>query len=444
MSSMIANHLVSAGRTEEAVDHYQQAAEAAAVRYAIEEAAESYQQALKWTPERALEKRFALLLGLENLWNTIGERIKQDEVLANLEETANQLADHEKEAEALLRRAMFYYWISDFPQMLVVAQQTIQQAERISNPELELRALYALTWAHLQLENFDQAADTAHRALELAVQAEDRRSEGNVHNVLGLIGLSQGSYAETRQHIQEFLEIAREIGNPNRELTALNSQVVIHVILGEYEAARDYAFQMRDLARETGEKVTESLAYINLAWAACAQENWQFAQDNVQKGLSINRGVQRSEAVAEGLVWQGYILMGLQRPAEAEQAFRESLEIRIELEQDILQAESMAGLSQALLRKGDLQAAQRYVEKVLEFVGRDENLTGTWEPLRIYWNCYQVLKDSADPRKNELLKNAVDNLLQRANRIPDESMRKGYLHNVPWHREILAEWEKIQ
>jgi class 3 adenylate cyclase len=444
MSGTIANHLVSAGRTGEAVDYYQQAAESAAAKYAIEEAAGLYQQALKWTPEQALEKRFDLLLGLESSWNTIGERKKQAEVLGNLEEIANQLADQEKEAEALLRRAMFYYWLGDFSQMLAVVQQSVRQAEHISNPELELRALYWLTWAHFQLEDLDQAENTAQRVLELAVQTGDRTGEGSVHNVLGLIGMARGSYAEALQHIQEFLEIARQTGNPNRELTALNSQTVIRVLLGEYQAARDYAFQMRDLALETGQKVTESLAYINLAWGAGAQGDWQFALENVQEGLSINREVKRSEGVAEGLVWQGYILLGLQRPAEAERAFRESLEIRMEIEQDMLQAESMAGLSQALRRQGDLGAAKKYVEKVLDFIRRDENLTGTWEPLRIYWNCYQVLRDSEDPRTDEILKKALDSLLQRADKIPDQSMREGYLNNVPWHREIMTEWEKFQ
>lgn len=444
MSSMIANQLVSAGRTGEAVQYFRQAAGDAAAKYAIEEAAVLTQQALKWTPEGALEKRFDLLLGLENLWNTIGEREKQEDALANLEETAKQLADQGKVGETLLRRAMFYYWIGDFPQMLAVVQQTVQQAKRISNRELELRALYWLTWAYFQLEDLDQAAATAQKVLELARLTGDRNAEGNVHNVLGMIGISRGSYAQARQHIQKFLEITHQIGNPNRELTALNSQTVIHILLGEYQAARDYAIQMLDLARETGEKVTESLAYINLAWGGGAQEDWQFALENIQEGLSINREVQRSEGVAEGLAWEGYILLGLQRPAEAERAFRESLEIRIELEQDALQAESMVGLSQALRRQGNLQAAKGYVEKVLDFIARDENLAGTWEPLRIYWNCYQVLVDSEDARKNEILKKAYDNLLQRADKIPDQSMREGYLNNVPWHRKIMAEWEKVR
>jgi len=226
-------------------------------------------------------------------------------------------------------------------------------------------------------------------------------------------------------------------------LIALNSLVVILVILGDYERAKEYGTQQLELAIELGAWAAESSAYVNLAWAATAEGNWQAAEELATKGIAAQRKTRHLDAVGEGLVWLGYAKLGLGQQVEAENAFRESLEIRRGLGQEALQVESMAGLGKALLMGGDLDGAREYGEKIREYILRDENLSGTWESLKIYWICYQILKAVGDSRKNDFLKDAVENLQKRAKKITDKDAQKRYLNNVPWHREILVEWERI-
>jgi len=443
MSSLIASHLVKAGRSEEAIDYYVQAAKAATAKYANEEAADLYQQALELTPDQAVEKRFSILLDLEDIWNLLGDRPAQAETLESLSLAAKQLADQNMQADVLLRKAWFFFWTSDYHKMLEVIEKVIELSEHITYPGLEQRVLYAWTWAYIQFEDFDSAEEKAHKVLELALQAGNRMEEGNVHNLLGRINMAQGRYANARAHIENFLHIAQETENQSRELTALNNLVAILVILGEYEAAREYGIQMLNLALEVGDRVMESTAYINLAWGISSQKDWQTAEKYALKGIEIKRDIHQLDALAEGLVWLGNTKLGLHQPEEAEQAFRESLEIRGELEQETLQVESMSGLSRALLAQGSLAAASDYVEKILAYISKDENLSGAWEPLRIYLTCYQVFQATEDPRKDEFLKDTVKNLQIRAEKIPDETARERYLTSVPWHREIMTEWKLV-
>jgi predicted ATPase/class 3 adenylate cyclase len=444
MSGLIANHLVKAGRSAEAVDYFQRAGEAAAAKYANQEAADLYRQALDLTPKQEAEKRFSILSRLENIWDLIGDRAAQADAIENLDLIADRLTDQHKKADVLLKRIWFFYWTSNYPEMLEVAQRVIALSENIAYPGLAQKALYALSWVHVQLEDFDEAEKTAQQVLALASQAGDRMGEGNAHNVLCRIDMARGRYAEALEQVEKFLQIAREIDNQDRELTALNNLIAIHVILGEYKTAREYGVQMLDLAIEVGDRVMEGNAYINLAWGASAQGDWQAAEAYVLKGLALTREIHRPDAQAEGLVWMGHIKLGLDQPKDAEQAFRESIEIRGELVQEDLQAESMAGLSHALLEQGNLDAAQDYVEKIVEYISRDENLSGAWEPLRIYWICYQVLRAAEDPRRDRFLQDAVNNLQKRAAKIPDEKARERFLTNVPWHRAIMAEWELVR
>jgi tetratricopeptide (TPR) repeat protein len=440
---LIANHLVKAGRPDEALDYFQGAAQAAAAKYANEEAADLYQQALQLTPEGAVEKRFSIFLTLENIWNVIGDRAAQAKVLDSLASAADRLADPHKQAEVLLRRAWFFYWTGDFPKMQEATEQVISLSEHIRDPGLTQRALYAWTWFYSQIEDFDRAEEKANRALELALQAGNRMEEGNVHNVLGRINMAQGRYAQARTHIENFLTIAHETENQSRELTALNNLVAILIILGEYKAAREYGLQMLNLAIEIGDRMMESTAYINLAWGTSALEDWRVAEGYVLKGLDIKREIHQLDAMAEGLVWLGHIKLGLHQPAEAERAFRESLDIRRGLEQESLQAESISGLSLALLASGDLAGAGENVQKIIEFIGREKDLSGAWEPLRIYWTCYQVFQASGDARANQILKDAVNILTKIAEKIPDKKARERFLTNVHWHHEIMAAWKRV-
>ena len=444
MSSVIAAHLVEAGRSEEAIDYFLKAADAAVQKYANEEAIQLYQQALDLTSDHLMDKQFSILCSLESLWFLVGNREEQATVLERLADIASRLDDSKKMADTMLRKAWYLFYTSDFSEMLKVAQKATMLADPVHLPNVSQDAFYALAWAQMQLDDLENAKASAQRSLELATKTGYRLGEGNVHNVLGMIDLTQGRYADAHAHIEEFLRFMQESGNQTRQLVALNSMVVILVMLGDYKRAREYVTQQLNLAVELGDRTSECTAYVNLAWAASAQGDWQTAEEYVVKGIVIQRETRHLDGVAEGLVWLGHTMLGLGQPHKAEEAFRESLEIRRELGQDALQIESMAGLGQALLMLGDLKEAKAYGEKIHEYILRDEDLSGTWEPLKIYWTCYQILRANNDMRKDDSLKDAVENLQKRAEKITDKAAQKRYLNDIPWHREILAEWERVQ
>lgn len=443
MSAVIADHLVKAERPEQAIDYFLKAAEAAARKYANEEAIDLYQQALDLVPDEVLERQFSILCSLESLWFLVGDREEQSRVLERLDHIADGLDDRHKKADVSLRKAWYLFYTSNFPEMLGVAQEAIALADQNNVPNVAQEAFYALAWAQMQMEDLDHARANAQRSLEFAQRISYRLGEGNVHNVLGLIDLTQGRYADARKHIEEFLQITGESGNQTRQLVALNSMVVILVMLGEYQKARECGARQLELAIELGDRTTEGSAYVNLAWAATAEGDWQTAEEYATNGIAVKRKIRHLEALGEGLVWLGYARLGLGRLEEAQEAFIESIDIRRELGREALQVESMAGLGLALLKQGDLAGAREYGEMIREYMSRDEDLSGTWEPLKIYWTCYQILRAAGDSRKDDFLKDAVGNLHKRAEKITDKDVQKRYLNNVPWHREILAEWERV-
>ena len=444
VSGLIANHLEKAGRNQEALEYLCTAAEMAATKYAIEEAADFYTRALALTPEDDLERRYKLLMGQELIFRIQGNRGGERDILEVLSSIVEDMADDRKRVELLLRKAWFAFWISEFPDGLAAAHEAVILSEKIADQDLSRQSCYAWAWMLFQQGDIDLALVQAQNVLTMARQAGDRRAEGNTMNILGLIQNSREDFFAALGYQGEFLAISRELRDVEREITALNNQGVALTRLGDYPAALDNFQQILTIAQETGDRNSESTALINLSWVTASQEDWDVARKYAEKGIAQKRKYEHIEAAAEGLIWLGHAWLGLNQPQKAEEAYRESLAIRHQLNQPQQAMGGKAGLARAAVALGNLPMALAQVNEILSYLDQGGNLQRTWEPLRIYLTCYQVLRLAADSRAEATLEVAYNLLQEQALRISDPTYRSRFLENVPWHREIMSSWEPGQ
>jgi predicted ATPase/class 3 adenylate cyclase len=441
VAGLIAGHLEKAGRHQEALEYLCLAAEMAASNYAIDEAAEFYKRALVLAPEDDLERRYTLLMGQDKIFGLQGNRDGQRANLEALAAIVESLADQHKRVELLIRKAWFAYWTSEFPEALAAAREAVTLADAIEDQSLARQAYYAWAWALFHQGDIDLALVQAQIALSMARQAEDQRAKGNTLNMLGLIHISQEDFYTALGFLEEFLTIARQIGDLERKITALNNLGVALTRLGNYPAARDNFLQILTIAQQTGDRSSESTALVNLGWVCAAQGEWDTARRYSEMGVAKKREYEQVEAMAEGLIWLGHAWLGLSQPDKAIAAYHESLDIRLKLDQPQLALGGKAGLARAAVAKGDLNRAAAYVHEILSYLAEGGSLQGTWEPLRIYLTCYQVLRLVEDPQAEQMLETAFNLLQEQVSRIPDPEYRKCFLENVPWHLEIVSAWE---
>jgi predicted ATPase len=441
VTGLIAGHLEKAGKIDEALDYLCQAADAAASKYAINEAAEFYARALVLTPEDDLERRYTLLLGSERVFAMQGDRDAQREMLDSLNLIVDRLEDERKWVEVLIRRAWYAYFQGEYQETLIAARRAVDMAEVAREQDLAGKAYYAWAWGYLQQGDPDNALVYAKDALNLARQAGDRRDEGNILNILGMISIARGDYSTAREHLEEFLIISQEIGDQERQITALNNLGVVHTSLGSYQAAQEYYQQVLSIVREMGDRMAESTSIINLAWVMSAQGEWESAIQFAERGIAMKKQFEQMEAMAEGLTWLGHARQGLGQPEAAMLAYQAALEIREELDQPHFVMEASAGIARAAMAQGDLSTALDQIERIIAYLSTGETLLATWEPLRIYLTCYRGFQSVKDQRAGEILEQAYNLLQDRANRILDEQDRQQYLEDVPWHHEIVSEWQ---
>ena len=103
--------------------------------------------------------------------------------------------------------------------------------------------------------------------------------------------------------------------------------------------------------------------------------------------------------------------------------------------------EPLAGLARVALAQADHAQALAHAQEILDHLAAYPRLEGTWEPLRVYLTCYQVLHAHDDPRAEAVLEAGYRLLQERARKIEDGDLRRSFLENVPHHREIVAAWE---
>ncbi|MEJ2352081.1 MAG: adenylate/guanylate cyclase domain-containing protein [Anaerolineales bacterium] len=443
-TGLIAGHLEKAGKNKEALGYLCPAAEMAASNYAIDEAADFYARALALAPEDDAERRYTLLMGQERVFRMQGNRDGQREILESLTTIVDTLADERKRAALLIRKAWFAFWTSEFPEGLAAAQQAVTLSETIGDQSLSRQAYYVWAWMLHQKGDTDLALVQARTALSMARQADDRPAEGNTLNILGLVHVAQGDFFAARGYLVEFLSIARQLGDLEREITALNNLGVALTRLGDYPAGRDNFQQILSIAQETGGRSAESTALVNLGWVTAAQGEWDLAREYSESGVAKKREFGHVEAIAEGLVWLGHAWLGLGQPEKAVAAYREALAIRQKLDQPHLAMGAKAGLARAAVAQGDLAVASEHANEIISYLADGGSLQGTWEPLRIYLTCYQVLRLAGDPQAEQILETAFNLLQEQASRISDQTYRNLFLENVPWHREIMSAWEAAQ
>jgi tetratricopeptide (TPR) repeat protein len=466
----------------------------AAARYANAEALDYLTRALALTAETDLAGRYALLLAREAVYHLQGAREAQRQDLAALQALAERLGDDLRRAEVALRRANLLVNTGDPPAAIAEAQAAIAWAQSAHNAILQAEGQwywgrahwrqgeYAVAHAHFEealelaragaagtvseaeqrklrqleghslralgivageVEDYARSVSYYEQCLALYREIGDHLGQAQVLNNLGTLGNAQGDYSTALAYYEQALHASREIGARQPQATVLSNLGSTWNTLGNYGRARDYHQQMLDLARDVNAAFQQALALANLALAQHNLGEHETARERAQEALQVaQRGGYRKE---ESYAWTdlGHAREGLQQWDQAAEAYRHGLELRRELGAPLIALEPLAGWARACLAQGDLVQAMALVEQMVPDLERVTQ-SDLDEPLHVPWTCYRVLREAGDPRALAVLESAYGLLQASAAMLQDEEMRRSFLENVPWHREIMQEHARVR
>jgi tetratricopeptide (TPR) repeat protein len=236
-------------------------------------------------------------------------------------------------------------------------------------------------------------------------QADDRRSEAVALINAGVGYLRFGAHRQARQHLEESLQLNRTLGNRVVEGGSLAGLSELSLREGDAAAALRHAQEALDILIAADSRLYQLDALHNMGNAQLALGQWTAAQETFARNEALGREIGVPTKVPNAL----------------------------------------EGQARVALARGDLSAASKAVQQLLEYVGHGDAvppaaaLVGT-EDHRIRLTLHEVWRRARDPRADAALAEAHRALLQEADAITDAGLRASFLANIPENRAIAALW----
>ena len=477
---LIAAHYELAGEGEKAVEYLLQAGDQARLSHANLEARTFFTKALALTTDPSM--RFQLLLEREKTCNLLGDRAQQEADLQDLLGLVERSQDDAKCARVQIRFAIWHEGRGEYPAARLSLQKALAAARRVGDQRIEAQTLHLMASAAWRQGRFTTALQAAEEALEVSRAAGDAEHEATSLTTMGVIQRSRGELDAARTSYRQARDIRRACGDRRGEAISLNQLGNVLYDLGDYTRALDYFHRALDLFRLVGDRRGEawSLSGQGTIYLHCGE--YEMAQRHFEEALSLRRAIgdRRGQGVAlsdlgnaflemgkweaaRTLLEQGvaqlrdigarrdevYALTYLARAMEkagdwegAQAAHQAALSHRHELGQASSRMENVSGLARVALEWGDVETARAHAEEMLAHV-RAQGLVLIEFPFQIYQTAIRVFQSCGSiPAARQVLQEAAQALMERAERITDPVLRRSFLERVPVHKELLAAWRE--
>ncbi|GAB4443798.1 MAG: hypothetical protein Kow0031_26100 [Anaerolineae bacterium] len=476
----LAHHFMQAGEPEKTLIYAIQAAAQAASVYA-------FQNALHWTglaldtaeqiglEQINQEQRFQLLLGLERLHHTRGQRPQQQTALNQLQQLAQQLHAPAAQAMVHLRQSTFEAALGRHREAATEAQAALIAARQAARSELESEATIQLATIALLRGELAEARELLYAAQNELTETEFRAIEARRLNGLGSLYRQQCNATESLQyfrqaaalgqaagdrygqalylsnladtlldtgHFSEALEtqnfalvMARFTGNRRVEALCLNRLAVAHCEVGLFDQAQSLVEQARRIHREIEDEQGQAADVRVIGRIQLDTRDFVAARDHIGQALEIfQRTKNRPEEQCTWLLL-GEALAGLNHIDKARHAFEQAAQATPAQPPP----EARIGLARCLLAEGQVATARQEIERLLT----EEMAQTPVRQLRLWGNlhltAHQILDAAGDlDAARRMVEAGYRAVQQIAAQIPDPALRAAYLEQVPAHRTLVS------
>jgi adenylate cyclase len=482
IAARLAHHY--AGDREKERRYARLAGEWAAAQYANEEAVRHLNRALALTDETEHAERFDLLLARQQVYDRQADREASLRDLQALESLAALLGDPRKQAEVALRKAEDAFGTGEYRQAIEFATAAANLGRSVADRDLEAKAQLRWGVPLSQLGEFELARQRFQEGLALAreagsrwVEAEllrwlfaahallgdwdqgeahlvesqrifqevgDRYDEMKIQMMTSALRMRQLEWQQARDHDETALQLCIELGDRGSEVCCLHNLASLLEFCGDYETARAHHERVLAMSREARHRSVVARSLMDLGCLDHYAGDSEKGLALVQQALALGREIgERRQLLPFALTRLGRILAALGRLEEGRAAYEEALALAQEVEHDPWMMEARAGLARVSLAAGEMDQAMDQVEEILAYLQRG-TLVDADEPALVYRSCCRVLQAVGDPRAMGVLEEGYQFLQEVAGKMTDDDLRRSFLENVAWHRELVEEYERVR
>ncbi|GAA2457585.1 AfsR/SARP family transcriptional regulator [Streptomyces macrosporus] len=204
-----------------------------------------------------------------------------------------------------------------------------EAAQAAGDAWAEGRAQIMLTHVSTVTGRFDQADESARRAMELAAVTGDPLAGGYAPNDRGIVALSRSRYEEGEKYLKQAIEVFRADGNRPSEASVLCNLSRTHLGLGRTESAIRLAEQGVAIYADMGMTMRLANARYALAMALTGAGRATEALDQLNQALALFHDSRQPMWEGATHLRMAEAYMAARRPAQAAAHAEQALALRV-------------------------------------------------------------------------------------------------------------------
>jgi tetratricopeptide (TPR) repeat protein len=368
-----------------------------------------------------------------------GRRNDQAADLEALAQLADKLDDNRLRADAAYRKCRRAMRLADWAAMESSAHYGMACATLAEDTRRRLQALSFVAFGRVQ-----RGDPEAGRMMSLQHLAEARNLtlgdvEGRLLTTLSTAAFMQGDLLGALELNRQGLQAFRESGDRIGEAISLANYGDGWLKLGELEQARRDLNAALHLLRANGDRAIEAATLGQLSTLRLWQGDDTAALSLARSALDLAVAARAPDVEVNAGLKLGDAEVALGRLGAARQAYTQARTRAKEIGSP-WQLDASAGVARVALAEGDAQGSVAALQPILEHVESGGTLDGTEYPRLVQLTCHQTLGRASDPRATHWLASAHTALMVQADAITDAAVRRSFLQDIPWHREIVMAW----
>ncbi len=179
-------------------------------------------------------------------------------------EIYQRTSNHMGEMEALNSVGDAYLARNDTGRAMAFFQLVIGAADRFNNPAELARAFRKVGLVSAMLEQYDNALQYLHRALDIVNTTGDRKQMFKIHETLSGVYKKMGNFEKALEHFDQFFQLKESIFNEEAD-TRLKTLEIVHQLETTRKDAELYRLINVDLRKEIEERKKAEIALQEMA-----------------------------------------------------------------------------------------------------------------------------------------------------------------------------------
>ena len=365
----IARHYDLGGEPERSAMFYLQAARAALAARADEDALAALGRGLALA--QADDLRRQLLGEQEEILHRRGERVRQEQCLAELAALVERVGTPDDHCEVARRRIRYYRVLGDRAREQEAVQALKAMAESCATPRWQAEACLAeatylaLTGHYAEAEAALQQALPLYQALDDVADLSEIGRAGQVacHCQWAEIAVHQSRFPAARAHLREAEALARGHGNQSLVVQTQRAASGAAFVQQEYAESQALAEQMLALCHAIGDREGEADAHLRLATVAGRRFQVSEAREHYRQAAELYDLVGKRQGQAAVYLNAGILAVNLGRYDEGIAGFRQAEALFEVLADPRGLAVSAINCSAAAIYQGDWELARQAAQR---------------------------------------------------------------------------------